>query len=63
MNPSTGTLWGLVSAAILALAGWVYSTGQRVAVVETQSSSIQQQLNEIHTDVRELRNKLLGEKP
>lgn len=61
MTPSLIKLaWGLVSAAVLSLAGWVYSTSQRVAVVETQVGIQAKQLGDIHDDIRDLRNNLLG---
>lgn len=55
-------VYGLVSAAILALMGWVYTTSQRVTVVETTTALQAQQLHDIHDDVRDLRNNLLGPK-
>jgi hypothetical protein len=46
----------------MALAGWTYFTNSRVSTLEAQQAAVQQQLHDIHDDVRDLRNSLLGPK-
>jgi hypothetical protein len=56
----------LLSAAVLGLSGWVYTTGSRVTAIEVQQTATQQNVQEslqvIRDDVRDLRNALLGPK-
>lgn len=53
---------GLASAALVALAAWVYSIGNRVTAAEANHASIAGEVHEIHEDVRELRRAFLGGK-
>lgn len=53
---------GLVSAGFIALAGWIYTTGNRVTALETKIPTIDDKLNTIQTDVRDIRNWLMPEK-
>jgi hypothetical protein len=53
---------GLISAGFLALAGWVYSTGNRVTALETMQPGIEKRLDTIGADVKDIRNYLLDPK-
>ena len=53
-------LVGFLTAAVLGLSGWVYSTGNRVSAVEATQTSIQDSVQVIREDVREIRKALLG---
>ena len=48
--------WSLVTAALLGLCGWVYTTGNRVTALEEREKSISQKLDDIGMDVRQIRN-------
>jgi hypothetical protein len=48
-------LLGILSAAVIALCGWIYTTGSRVSALETADKSQIEMLAEIHKDVREIR--------
>jgi F0F1-type ATP synthase membrane subunit b/b' len=48
-------VWSLVTAAILSLAGWAYSMGLRVAVVETRIDGIKDALTAVREDTKETR--------
>jgi hypothetical protein len=52
-------LLGLISAAFLALAGWVYTTGNRVTALETRQPTIEERLERIQSDVSQIRDYLL----
>jgi len=55
-------LLSLLGAALLAQSAWVYHTGSRVTAVEVQNVSVQENLQVIREDVREIRKALLGPK-
>lgn len=61
--PLVKLAWSIVTASVLALTGWVYSTSQRVATTEAQIAAQEKQLNDIHDDVRDLRTFLMGSPP
>lgn len=50
-----------LTAAVVALGGWVYSTGSRVTAAEVSQSSIKDDVRVIRDDVREIRRAILGQ--
>lgn len=52
--------WSIATAALLGLAGWVYSVGNRVAAIEARQTGIEHTLNDIHEDVRSINTHLMG---
>lgn len=54
-------VWSLVTAALLGLAGWVYTVGNRVTAVETDQKHVQDTLHEIRDDVRSINSYLRGD--
>lgn len=52
----------VLSGLVLGLGGWVYSTGSRVSAVETAQAGVQENVQVIREDVREIRKALLGPK-
>jgi hypothetical protein len=53
----------VLAAATTGLAGWVYSTGAKVAALEAGLSALAQTSHETREDVRDLRTALLGPRP
>jgi cbb3-type cytochrome oxidase subunit 3 len=51
----------VVTGALLALAAWVYSTGNRVAALEARQPTIEENLNVIREDVRQIRDWVVPE--
>jgi hypothetical protein len=46
----------VVSATMLGVVGWVYSTGNRVTALETRQPVIEKKLDNIAEDVRQIRD-------
>lgn len=62
MNPALEKLvLSILSAAIVGLGGWVYSTGSRVTAAEVSQESIKDDVKVIRDDVREIRRAILGD--
>lgn len=53
----------LLTAALLALTGWIYTTGNRVVALETRVPSLEDNVKEIRKDVREIREWLRPKGP
>ncbi len=60
MQPYLNALLGVVSAAVIGLAGWVYTTANRLTASEVRNAAMAAEIHEIHEDVRELRHLFLG---
>lgn len=63
-------LTALLIASLTALAGWIYTTGNRVTALEISDKALDradlatiEKLNEIHKDVREIRSFLMRSSP
>ncbi len=60
MQPYLNVLLGLVSAAVVGLASWVYATTNRLTASEVRAAAMAAEIHEIHEDVRELRRVFIG---
>jgi hypothetical protein len=53
----------IIASAFLALAGWIYTTGNRVTALETRQPTIEENLKVIREDVREIRQWVVPNAP
>lgn len=52
----------LITAAFLAMAAWVYTTGNRVTALEVRQPTLEENLKEIRQDVKDIRAWLMGDR-
>jgi hypothetical protein len=68
MNPRSESLVltivsGVMTAAFLALAAWIYSTGNRVTALEAQAPGMEKKVDFILQDVKDIKTWLMGPAP
>jgi hypothetical protein len=54
---------GVMTAAFLALAAWIYSTGNRVTALEVRQPSLEEKVEIIRQDVKDIKDYLIGPAP